>query len=251
MADTHRLPVLTYHSIDDSGSPVSIASKEFRRHMEALAAGGWRTLSLASALDGLKAGTWPRRSFLLTFDDGYASVLDEAAPVVSGCGFTAMVFVISGRAGSSNRWPGQPAWVPNASLLGWRELRTLAEAGWALGAHSCTHARLTTLAIEDAHREILASRGDIEQHCGVAVDAFAYPYGSRSPVLEALAGQTYRAVFGTRLACVTRRSRRTNLDRLDAYYLRGTSIVERMDSASAAVYFSVRRLARTVRGVVS
>src|SRR5436190_6900669 len=100
------LPVLTYHSIDDSGSPVSVAPEEFRRQMTALATSGWRTLSLETALKGHAAGSWPARTLLLTFDDGFQNILDHAAPVLHLHGFRALVFVVTGRVGGTPDWAG-------------------------------------------------------------------------------------------------------------------------------------------------
>lgn len=239
------LPVLTYHSIDESGSPISISPAEFRRHMQALAGAGWRTLTIGGALDGLASRGWPDRSFLLTFDDGYGSVMDKAAPDVHACGFKPIVFVVSGRVGSDNRWPGQPSFVPPAPLLDWPALRSLVQAGWSLGAHSRTHPRLPTLASDAAIDEIAGSKRDIEDRCGSPVDTFAYPYGAVSAAVRAAAARHYGAAFGTRLACVTPRASRMELDRLDAYYLQGRPFIDRLDGKTAALYFTLRRAART------
>jgi peptidoglycan/xylan/chitin deacetylase (PgdA/CDA1 family) len=240
------LPVLTYHSLDSSGSPVSVRPDEFRRHVDSLVESGWRTLTLSAAIQGLSAGTWPRRSFLLTFDDGYANVMETGAPTLERHGFTAAMFVITEFVGRRNRWPGQPSWVPDAPLLDWDGLRSLVKLGWDLGAHSRTHARLPSLSLAAAHQEMLASKLDIEDRCGVKVRAFAYPYGARTPAIEALAGETFHASFGTRLACMTPRSAWTNLDRVDAFYLRGSTLVSRLDTPSAVAYLAIRRLARSL-----
>jgi peptidoglycan/xylan/chitin deacetylase (PgdA/CDA1 family) len=246
-ARSRVLPVLTYHSIDTSGSPVSISPAEFRRHIETLHAAGWRPLTVGAALEGLAAGLWPAKSLLLTFDDGYASVMEHAAPVIRDCGFTATVFVVTAMAGMRNRWAGQPPWVPDAALLGWSDLRALVDAGWELGAHSRTHARLPELGPAEAEREIAGSKAELEDRCGARVETFAYPYGARTPEIEALAARTYQAAFGTRLACVSPRSRPMNLDRIDAYYLRGLALIARLDSLAARLYLSGRRAARALR----
>ena len=47
----------------------------------------------------------PERSCLIAFDDGYASVLREAAPVLAEHGFGAIVFVTTGLVGRARSFP--------------------------------------------------------------------------------------------------------------------------------------------------
>jgi peptidoglycan/xylan/chitin deacetylase (PgdA/CDA1 family) len=242
-----RLPVLTYHSIDETGSPVSTSPALFEHQMRTLAAAGWQSLSLDAVSAGVGPGVWPRRSFLLTFDDGYHNVIEHAAPVLARHGFSATVFVISSRVGSTTKWSGQPAWVPDAPLLDWPELRELASAGWNLGGHSRTHPRLTTMPSDAAEREMLECRRDIEDRCAVPVHAFAYPYGASSPAVERLVERHYRMAFGTRLAFVTARSRLTCLDRVDAYYLRRLRL-DQLGAPSTRLYLAARRGIRRIAG---
>lgn len=251
VADLQRaLPVLTYHSIDGAGSPISTAPEEFRRQMGMLADSGWRTLTMHEMLAGHAAGAWPRRSLVITFDDGYRSVLDHAVPVMADRGFQAVVFIVSGSVGAVPRWHGQPAALRDVPLLGWSEIRRVLDAGCSIGAHSCTHPRLPALgpaAIED---EVSRPKREIEDRCGVSVEAFAYPYGARTPAVECITGRLYRAAFGTTLAFVNRRSRLTAFERVDAYYLRGAAWIDRLDGQAAASYLRIRRLGRAARAVL-
>lgn len=242
------LPVLTYHSIDDLSSPISTTPERFQGQMDRLAQTGWTGVTLDVALAGLSAGQWPARSFLLTFDDGYRNILEHAAPVIARYRIPAIVFLITTRVGTTTRWPGQPGWVPDAPLLDWQQLRELAAAGWTLGAHTQTHPRLPAISPADAEREIVTSKKEIEDRCGVRVETFAYPYGATSPAIEHVVGRHYRAAFGTRLSLVNARSRITELERIDAYYLRRLSI-DRLDHALARAYLFGRRVARRIDGI--
>lgn len=245
--DSRRsLPVLTFHAIDDVRSPVCTTPADFRRSLESLAVGGWRTLTLDQALHGHARGRWPARTFMLTFDDGYRSVLEQAALVIADCGFTATLFVASDLVGGTMRRYGAPAGTPEGPLLDWAALRVLADAGWTIGAHSRTHAMLTQLPPGEAERELVESKRAIEDRLGCVVDACAYPYGATSARLEALAARSYRVSFGTRLAHVTPASRLTSLERIDAYYLRRFSLVDRLATPAGSAYLALRRLARGV-----
>src|SRR5205807_2425452 len=102
-----RAPVLTYHSLDDSGSPISVAPALFRWQMGYLHQLGWRTLTLDELLAGHERGAWPERTFSLMFDDGFANLLERGLTVLAEYGFSATVFVVAGWVGRSNDWPGQ------------------------------------------------------------------------------------------------------------------------------------------------
>jgi peptidoglycan/xylan/chitin deacetylase (PgdA/CDA1 family) len=240
------IPVLTYHSIDDTGSPVSMTAREFRRQMQSLAAAGWRTVTVSEFLAGHAEGRWPARAFLLTFDDGYRNVLEHALPVAAGCSFQGTVFVSTERVGGVMAGPGQPSWTPAGPLLDWTGLKTLASEGWSIASHGCTHRALPGVSNADATVELARSKETIEEELGVAVTAFAYPYGAVSQSVERLAAEHYEAAFGTRLARVTPASRATNFERIDAYYLKRLP-VDRLDSTLARMYLAVRRAGRAMR----
>src|SRR6266508_2288219 len=97
--------ILTYHSIDDSGSAISVTAAGFRQHIEWLAAQDVRVVSLDELL------TLPEhaRAAALTFDDGIANLTTEALPILATHGMTATVFVVSQRVGTDNRWEGRPS----------------------------------------------------------------------------------------------------------------------------------------------
>ena len=113
----NRLPILTYHSLDDSSSPISVGPALFRRQMEWLRNGNWSTLGIDALLDGHERGQWPERACVLTFDDGFANFAEHALPVLREFGFIAHVFVLAGGVGGNNDWPGQPAWAPRLPLM--------------------------------------------------------------------------------------------------------------------------------------
>src|SRR5439155_21194204 len=111
------VPILTYHSIDDSGSPISIRPDAFRDQMASLRDGGWRALQPLELLQGHVRGGWPERTLAITFDDGFVNFAEHAAPVLATYGFPAILFVVAGHVGGHNDWPAQPRWVPPLPLL--------------------------------------------------------------------------------------------------------------------------------------
>jgi peptidoglycan/xylan/chitin deacetylase (PgdA/CDA1 family) len=107
----------------------------------------------------------------LTFDDGFADNLHTLAPLLTEEGATATVFVVTGWAGAPH-----PLWN-GARILTEDEVRTLHAAGVEIGAHTVTHADLTTLSRDEAATELLESRRWLEAVIAAEVTTAAYPYG--------------------------------------------------------------------------
>ena len=188
----YRIPVLLYHTItrDDATARrfvggLSIAA--FEEQMSWLAAGGFHPLSAAAYAECVQhRTTFPQRSVLITFDDGYRSVRTRAFPVLQRHSFPALVFVVSEFVGSSRRFPPDEKYreLPSDAAeelqpLSWEELRAMAPLV-AVGSHSASHPHLATLPVGDIRRELEESKRTIETRLGTPCVWFAYPGGVRA-----------------------------------------------------------------------
>lgn len=241
-----RIPVLTYHAIADADTPIAVSPARFAATMRAMCAAGWRTIGDAELEVALDTGRVPARSFVLHFDDGFASVEAEAAPVLAECRFSATIFVVTDRVGRDNDWPGQPADVPRWPLLDWAALRRLHGAGFRIAPHSCSHAWLPSLEPATLTAELRDSAHRLDTEFGGGADVFAYPYGAVSTAVRTAAQARYRLAYGTTLDLVTDRSDRFDLPRVDAWYLR-PRLASQLDSPAARVWLAARRALRGVR----
>ena len=234
-----RSVILTYHSLDDSESVISIPPSLFRRQMEFLAASGIPVVPLDQALH--RPG-----SIAITFDDGFCNLLDHAVPVLERLRLPATIFVVSEYCGRNNNWPSQLHGVPDLPLLSWDKLSALPPL-ISLGAHTMTHPDLRRLSAEECERELCECQGQIEQHLGRPVRCLAYPYGASSPQVRSLADRHFELAVGTSLRFLSTRSSRLDLPRIDAYYLRGWFSLERLFTESGSLYIGFRSLLRDVR----
>jgi peptidoglycan/xylan/chitin deacetylase (PgdA/CDA1 family) len=176
----------------------------------------------------------------ITFDDGYRNVLESAAPILRDHGFTATVYVVTGREADG---PWRPEWP----LLTWAEVESLTLAGYELGAHTVTHPPLAHISPREAEREMVQSQQEILRRTGQPARSLAYPYGDRSPALEAIARRHFETACGTMLGLAGAASNRFNLERVDAYYLNPPSLAARLATAPAQGYLITRRAMRWAR----
>ena len=154
--------VLCYHSVSPTASTkLTVLSSSFRRQVTALLAQGYRGATFQQLVTGVSA----EKSLAVTFDDSELCVVEHALPILSDLGLPGTVFV-----------PVSAVGLPGVTT--WDDLRGLAEAGWEIGSHAVSHARLTDLDQEALERELRMSRETIEEVLGRPCTSIAYPYGA-------------------------------------------------------------------------
>lgn len=238
-----RSCILTYHSLDTTGSVISTPPAVFREQMAWLAESGIPVVSLDRVREA-------RASVAITFDDGFRNFFDDAMPVLEHYRFPATVFAVSGFCGGRNDWPSQPrhTGIPTLELLRWQELEQIARAGIGIGCHTATHPRLRSLSDEQLECELKGSRATIEQRTGAAVDTFAYPYGDSDPRVRQAVSRHFRVACGTKLRFVSPNSELWDLPRLDTYYIRSRFWFRGLTKRYGSAYLALRHLLRSVRG---
>lgn len=188
MSTAARDLVLCYHVIGPSRSDLSVPASVFERQIRAFLDQGLEP-AVASALLQEHGGG----RLVVTFDDGYRSILDEALPILDRLGVPGTVFVATQFVG------GTVAVAPrhlDPTALAWSDLAALVEGGWEVGSHSVTHSFLPNLDAELAARELTESKEAIERNLGTACRAFAYPYGASTAGTERAAEAAgYRIAF--------------------------------------------------------
>jgi peptidoglycan/xylan/chitin deacetylase (PgdA/CDA1 family) len=173
-------PVLCYHRI---GGPLElgvtrVSERAFRRQMGGLARAGWRTLRLKEFLHGFEQQSTEPKTFLLTFDDGYASLAETAYPVLSELGFTATTFLVTDYVGKANTWDVRYTWA-RLTHLDWPAIEAWQARGFDFGSHGATHRRLTWMSGETIQDELRRSRSVLVDRLGADAGlAVAYPFGA-------------------------------------------------------------------------
>jgi peptidoglycan/xylan/chitin deacetylase (PgdA/CDA1 family) len=187
--------VLCYHAVSERWPwSFSVPPARLEEQLSFLLARGYRGRTLTEAAE---RGVG-ERILVVTFDDAYVSVLEHAVPVLSRLGIPGTVFTCTDQAGGDRmmalhleEWGGGP-FEDELKTMSWAELRGLIRAGWEVGSHTHTHARLPGLDGASLARELIGSKQECERYLGRPCRALAYPFGAYDArVLEAAAAAGY------------------------------------------------------------
>jgi len=236
--------VIMYHSLDRSGSPISLDPETFGRHVRWLASGRVRVVPLERLTGDSAQGD----AVALTFDDAFLNFATVAAPLLTEYDLPSTLFVVSGCAGGTNAWGGvaHPR-IPTLDLLDWDAICALARDGVAIGAHTRSHPRLGAIGDARMTDEIAGSSEDILRHVGMRPAAFAYPFGDVTEAAAQCVRAHYAYACTTDLRMLSAREDPALLPRLDAYYLRKPGTLESWGSPAFSRFVRRRALARRLR----
>ena len=187
------MQILMYHSIGEEKDRFSVSPERFEQQMDWLAHGGVQVRSLQEAL----GAPGDRRTVVLTFDDGFASVYEYGLPLLRRYGLPATVFLVTDAVGKEACWEGAPQ---GEALMTWEQVREMAAEGFEFGSHTATHLDLRRAEVGLIEEELAHSRTAIEEHTGQEGRAFAYPFWyfrAEMPALLARAGYRCGLLAGT------------------------------------------------------
>ena len=240
--------VLTYHSIDRSGSAISVTPEAFRLHVEWLASSDVVVVTLPELLalpDDVNA-------VAITFDDGLESIATEAAPLLAAHALPATVFVVTGHVGGDNRWSAScDPKIPVQRVLGWQTLARLQSQGFTIGAHTRRHRHLTRCSDAELTDEVAGSADDIAAALGERPRTFAYPYGAFNPAVASIVAQRFDIACTTVFQPLRPDTPRNLVPRLDACYFKDATHLSRWGMRSFASWIGFRHALRHLRRITS
>jgi peptidoglycan/xylan/chitin deacetylase (PgdA/CDA1 family) len=191
--ETRAFGILMYHRVVDAPQGWSrptwnVPPKRLEEQLTGLLVRGWVAWPLSQLLGCLERELpIPRKTFVVTFDDGYANNFTQALPILERLGVPATVFLATAYLDSGQPFPSddwEAAGQPGAPSEAWRPLtidegfRMLASGLIEFGAHTHTHADFCgrpgdMLADLEMNLEVL------REQFGVVRPAFSLPYGTK------------------------------------------------------------------------
>jgi len=245
-----RFAVLTYHSLDNSGSVISTPPAIFAEQMKILHDSGVEVISLHDVRQLLNSSSGCHHKVSITFDDGYRNVLEHGLPILQQYGFSATVFLVTDHCGETDNWPGQPPFPGRNPILSWSDIKKMSSAGIIFGSHTCSHPDLRTLSKEELTRELLLSKQRIEHVIHRPVEIFAYPFGAYDETVIRFAKAHYEMACSTRLDFAGQGSDPFVLERIDMYYLKQLCLFRQLFSKKVELYLDYRRWLRGLRNTL-
>jgi peptidoglycan/xylan/chitin deacetylase (PgdA/CDA1 family)/glycosyltransferase involved in cell wall biosynthesis len=179
-----HIPILMYHRVPkdyiDSKHQTFVPLANFKKHLKFFKLMGLTSITFAEYLDfnnGRKPlSSFPKKPFIITFDDGYADNHDNMLPLMEKYGFKGVLFPIGDPKISTNIWDEKEI-NGSGRLMNVDQLKAFKEAGWEIGAHTMTHPDLTKLSDEKICYEITESKKQLENNLNIKISVLAYPFG--------------------------------------------------------------------------
>jgi peptidoglycan/xylan/chitin deacetylase (PgdA/CDA1 family) len=170
------LPIVMYHHVgplppnpDAFRRDLTVSPTLFERTLKQLADQSVEAVTMAELFEHFSGGAaLPKRSVLLTFDDGYDDVYQYAFPLLQQYGMVGTLFITTG-------FVGRPGY------LTWQQIEEMAAAGMEIGAHSSNHADFTLISPNELRRQLVEPKAILESHVGQPVRFMAYPAGKYNP----------------------------------------------------------------------
>jgi len=185
---TKDIPILMYHHIkvkpsnaNQIESGLDVSPLNFEEQMAYLSTNGYTTIGLDELFKKPKG-----KYFVITFDDGYKDVLENAKPILDRFGFRATVFLIVD-------------YIGKTGYLDWSDIEILKRAGWSFGSHTLTHPDLLSLKKSEAERQIKQSKEALESKLQEPINFFSYPAGKfNQEIIEIVQSAGYKGAVTTK-----------------------------------------------------
>jgi len=195
-----NIPILVYHQITAETPPANfgfaVSASQFKSQMRYLYENNYVCRSLLDILNASVDEHPPmKKTFALTFDDGYENFHTYAYPILRDYHFTATVFLITNKIYMQN----DPKREADKRYLTWEQIEFLHQNNFSFGSHTCSHPRLPDLSREKIQQELADSKVCIESRLSCRVEWIAYPYGAFNDDVQKIAETVgYKAAFGLR-----------------------------------------------------
>ncbi|MBU0580505.1 MAG: polysaccharide deacetylase family protein [Candidatus Margulisbacteria bacterium] len=200
-----NLTILAYHRVcPEFRGALAVTPEQFEQHIISFLKKGYQIKNLKDIYElYFKQGqSIPKKTLVLTFDDGYQDNYTYAFPVIKKYKLSATIFLAVNYINQKKhfRWDLEDPDLANIQLdardypLTWPQIKEMHKYGLEFGSHTLDHPKLTKIPIHDAWQEIYQSRQDIEKELGTKVYSFCAPHGYLNSALTKLSEKAGYAV---------------------------------------------------------
>ena len=165
------VPIFMYHHV--SNQPVSnylnygltVKATNFNAQLDWLQQQGYHSITQTEMFDALYYGkALPAHPMILTFDDGYEDVYQNALSALLAHHYRGVFYIITGMIGGN--------------YMNWPQVRKLAQDGMQVSSHTIHHVNIgQPPSWTSTQRELLVSKVTLEAQLKQPVQFFCYPTG--------------------------------------------------------------------------
>jgi peptidoglycan/xylan/chitin deacetylase (PgdA/CDA1 family) len=174
------VPIVMYHYVgplppnaDVYRRDLTVSPDLFEQTLAKLADQGVETATMADLFEHFAGGqALPKRSVILTFDDGYDNAYEHAFRLLKAHKMVGTFFVTTD-------------FVERPGYLTWAQIAEMADAGMEIAAHSSNHADFTKISPNELRRQLVEPKAILEEHLRQPVRFMAYPAGKYNPAVMA------------------------------------------------------------------
>ena len=180
LSTTPNAAILLYHHVSSlTPASTSISPEAFKSHMEYLDA-HHTVVSLQDVVSAIQHNTTlPENAVAITFDDGYANILDNAHPILADLGFPYTVFINPDEIGVG---PKQ---------LTWEQVIAMHNDGVVFANHTLDHLHMLNgeqamgerAWLEKVWQNVESAEKKIEDKLDISLKYLAYPFGEYNTAL--------------------------------------------------------------------
>ena len=178
------VPILSYHKFSESkADKMTVTASAFEEQMKFLMDRGYRVITLDQLFDFLDYKIQiPRKSVVITIDDGWRSTYSIAFPILKKYRYPATLFIYSDLITGRKK------------TLDWDLINEMAGNGIDIQCHTKSHRSLTSPAEKESFRqyydaieqELLDAAKTIKVKTNKEVKYLAYPFGDTNHLVIAL-----------------------------------------------------------------
>ena len=203
--------ILLYHHVSTkTPSSTSVTPDTFTSHMEYIA-NNHTVVPLNDVVNAIQQNKpLPENAVAITFDDGYANILENAHPILMKLGFSYTVFINPNEIGVA---PQQ---------LTWEQVEAMQNEGVLFANHTLDHLHMLNDEFSDEDwlervwNNVEAAEDKIESKLGVSLKYLAYPFGEYNLALAAKLEENGYVGFGQHSGAVGETSNLLALPRFPA-----------------------------------
>ncbi len=174
------IPILCYHRFGDGQDKMTISAEKFRQQMQYLKDNNYQVIAMKDVYEFVQAmGGLPKKSVVITVDDGYRSTHDIAFPILQEFNFHATVFLYTDFLGARD-------------ALSWQQAMKMQQSGLVdFQPHSKTHPNMSLPNFGESgtdyeqriEQEINNPSKKITKFVKNPLHTFAYPYGDTNEMI--------------------------------------------------------------------